>query len=289
MRHQLERDLTDEQRREYPDDERRSERHAAVSDDVEHLIAGDRSARAGSEPRVDAAKEKKAGDARRRTDQQGLEENFCDAAGCAGVLRPAECQPTGDTLCRAEQVVDGADGPRCQFAKHAPRPEPDIMQRTNRFFWYHERSVRNPCNRLQRHAQMTADFFRDTLTASSRKTARRKLIMAKKKSKAKKRLMRKSKRPVAKKKAVKKKAKSSSKAKTIAKKAAKPARKKVKAKPAPAAKKAVKKVARKKVAKPKTVAPVAAPLVSEPAPTTEQKPMFEPSAPSNGETSASRP
>jgi len=59
MRHQLERNFAHEQRRKHPDDERPGERHAAVSHDVEHLIAADRPARAGSEPRIDAAKEKR--------------------------------------------------------------------------------------------------------------------------------------------------------------------------------------------------------------------------------------
>jgi len=114
--------------------------------------------------------------------------------------------------------------------------------------------------------------------------------MAKKKSKAKKRPVGKSKRKVAKKKAVKKKAKSSSKAKSVAKKAGQnPLAKKVKAKSATRLRrKAAKKVARKKSRpSPRSVAGRSLlPPVSEPrADDGKQKPMFEPSAPFNVETS----
>src|SRR5258707_14891649 len=114
MRHLFEPAFPDERPRKPQKEKVAGSRHPAVSHEVEHLIAADRPARAGSEPRVNAAKEKETGDARRRADQEGLEEYLRDAAVCAGILRPAECQPTGDTLCRAEQVIDGADGPCCQ-------------------------------------------------------------------------------------------------------------------------------------------------------------------------------
>jgi hypothetical protein len=54
-------------------------------------------------------------------------------------------------------------------------------------------SLRNPCRRLQRHAQMTADLFGASLVMRSRQTARRRVIMA-----AKKRPVAKVKRAVAK-------------------------------------------------------------------------------------------
>jgi hypothetical protein len=80
---------------------------------------------------------------------------------------------------------------------------------------------------------MTADFFRATLTLSSRKTARRKVIMAKKKSKPKKRAVGKAKHTGVGNKVVKKKkrpAKTVSKAKKVAKKVAKKATKPVRKK-----------------------------------------------------------
>jgi hypothetical protein len=131
---------------------------------------------------------------------------------------------------------------------------------------------------------MTADFFRATLTLSSRKTARRISIMAKKKSKAKKRPVAKAKRTVTKSKALKKKArpgKTSSKAKKVVKKTAKPQRRKAKAKATfkstKTAKKVVKKkVAKKKVAKPWSVAPVAPAPVAEPSEYGDHQPISEP-------------
>ena len=164
------------------------------------------------------------------------------------------------------------------------------MQRPNGFCGKHDSSVRNPCDRLQHHTQMTADFFRATLTVSSRKTARRKVIMAKKKSKQK-RAVGKAKHTGVGKKVVKKKkrpAKTASKAKKVAKKVAKkatkPVRKKAKAHPKPAI--AAKKVAKKKVVKPKSAAPLPAPPVLEPPPV-EHASTSEPAPPTDAEASAS--
>jgi hypothetical protein len=130
---------------------------------------------------------------------------------------------------------------------------------------------------------MTADFFEDTLTATSRNIARRRVTMAKKKSKAKKRPVAKAKRTAAKAKLSKKaatkkssKAKTVGKAKKVAKKSAKPATKKAKSVPA-ATKTAKKKVAKKKVVPPTSVAAAPAPIV-EPPLDTESAPISEPTA-----------
>jgi hypothetical protein len=121
---------------------------------------------------------------------------------------------------------------------------------------------------------MTADFFRATLTLSSRKTARRKVIMAKKKSKPKKRAVGKAKHTGVGNKVVKKKKRP---AKTVSKKA--------KAHPKPAI--AAKKVAKKKVVKPKSAAPpLPAPPVLEPPPV-EHASISEPATPTDAEASAS--
>src|ERR1700677_5051439 len=75
-----------------------------------------------------------------------------------------------DTEQRAEQVIDEADGMRGKLSKDAPRSQPNILQRTDRFVRDHRSSVRNPHHRLQ--PEMTADFFRATLM-NSPMTARR--------------------------------------------------------------------------------------------------------------------
>ena len=60
-------------------------------------------------------------------------EDLRRAAGRTGVLvRLNASQPT-HALRRSQQVIEAADRLRGQFAKHTPRPQPDILQRANGF------------------------------------------------------------------------------------------------------------------------------------------------------------
>ncbi len=112
---------------------------------MDDLSARGRVAGTGAQAGIDRAHEEQAGDARDRPEDERFAEDLGDGYGGSRVLRPAQCEPAGDSLRRPEQVVVGADRLRCEFTEYAARPEPHIVQGGEWLFCgKHASSLRNP-------------------------------------------------------------------------------------------------------------------------------------------------
>ena len=119
-----------------------------------HGLAARRcAARAGAEARIDRRHDVQGCDADHCPGHAGREEDLTEAEFRAKVFGTTVPEHAHHALRRAEQMIDEADGLRGKLSKDAPRAQPNILQRMDRFVRDHRSSVRNPHHRLQHQAR----------------------------------------------------------------------------------------------------------------------------------------
>src|SRR6202041_1748422 len=164
-----ERRLPHQSRREYPQKQRRCHGNAPISEHVEDLIARRLTARARAQAPVEGRKYIHAQHAAEGREYAEASQNLAGGKSGCRRLRSVERNGGGGALCRGQQVVRGADRLCRQLAKYAPRSQPDIFYWADFFGCGHGRSAYAiRVSDSSAHAQMTADFFRATLTARVR-------------------------------------------------------------------------------------------------------------------------
>jgi hypothetical protein len=142
--------------------------HRAVGEDVNRLPLEVRVGLAPApETRIDRAHDIQPHDPNNGPHQGRRGEYLDQAVARSRIPKPRQDEEIADALRRSQQQVPPSDRHRGEFPEHSSRPQPDIAQRTDRVVGHHESSVRNPHQRLQHRAQMTADFFGATLTVTA--------------------------------------------------------------------------------------------------------------------------